>query len=256
MTRFTDYGIVLLTYFARDPERRPTAARMSPRRRRLPHPMVNKILKALTRKRLLVSHRGVKGGYRLAKRPEEISVADIITATEGTGGSDPVCPESAGRMQPGVLLSCPRNWQTDQRRHPAGPRQRQALRDGAAVPATALPRPPSSCARRRGFMSTSTKTIQDLTEQEYKYGFVTDIESETVPRGLNEETIRLISEKKREPEFMLEWRLKAYRHWLTMKEPTWHNVHYPPSTTRPSSITPLRSRRRPPRASMRSTPSC
>ena len=77
-------------------------------------------------------------------------------------------------------------------------------------------------------MSTSTKTIQDLTEQEYKYGFVTDIESETVPRGLSEDTIRLISEKKKEPEFMLEWRLKAYRHWLTMKEPTWHNVHYPP----------------------------
>jgi Fe-S cluster assembly protein SufB len=77
-------------------------------------------------------------------------------------------------------------------------------------------------------MSTSTKTIQDLTEQEYKYGFVTDIESETVPRGLSEATIRLISEKKAEPEFMLEWRLKAYRHWLTMKEPTWHNVHYPP----------------------------
>jgi len=77
-------------------------------------------------------------------------------------------------------------------------------------------------------MSTSTKTIQDLTEQEYKYGFVTDIESETVPRGLSEATIRLISEKKAEPDFMLEWRLKAYRHWLTMVEPTWHNVHYPP----------------------------
>ena len=77
-------------------------------------------------------------------------------------------------------------------------------------------------------MSTSTKTIQDLTEQEYKYGFVTDIEAETIPRGLNEEIIHLISEKKHEPEFMLEWRLKAYRHWLTMKEPTWHNVHYPP----------------------------
>jgi Fe-S cluster assembly protein SufB len=77
-------------------------------------------------------------------------------------------------------------------------------------------------------MSTSTKTIQELTEQEYKYGFVTDIEAETVPRGLNEDIIRTISEKKGEPEFMLEWRLKAYRHWLTMKEPTWHNVHYPP----------------------------
>ncbi|HEV8375035.1 MAG TPA: Fe-S cluster assembly protein SufB, partial [Candidatus Polarisedimenticolia bacterium] len=76
-------------------------------------------------------------------------------------------------------------------------------------------------------MSTSTKTIQDLTEQEYKYGFVTDIEAETIPRGLNEEIVRLISSKKNEPEFMLEWRLKAYRHWLTMKEPTWHNVHYP-----------------------------
>ncbi len=77
-------------------------------------------------------------------------------------------------------------------------------------------------------MSTSTKTIQELTEQEYKYGFVTDIEAETIPRGLNEDVIRTISEKKGEPEFMLEWRLKAYRHWLTMKEPTWHNVHYPP----------------------------
>ena len=77
-------------------------------------------------------------------------------------------------------------------------------------------------------MSTSTKTIQELTEQEYKYGFVTDIEAETIPRGLSEDVIRTISAKKGEPEFMLEWRLKAYRHWLTMKEPTWHNVHYPP----------------------------
>ncbi|OLE67610.1 MAG: Fe-S cluster assembly protein SufB [Acidobacteria bacterium 13_1_20CM_2_68_7] len=71
------------------------------------------------------------------------------------------------------------------------------------------------------------KTLEDLTQREYKYGFVTDIEAETVPRGLNEEIIRAISAKKNEPEFMLEWRLKAYRHWLTMKEPTWANVHYP-----------------------------
>jgi len=77
-------------------------------------------------------------------------------------------------------------------------------------------------------MSTSTKSIQELTDKEYKYGFVTSIEADTVPRGLNEDTIRLISAKKNEPEFMLAWRLKAYRHWLTMKEPTWANVHYPP----------------------------
>jgi Fe-S cluster assembly protein SufB len=70
-------------------------------------------------------------------------------------------------------------------------------------------------------------TIEALANQEYKYGFVTDIESEVVPRGLNEDIVRTISEKKGEPEWMLEWRLKAYRHWLTMQEPTWANVQYP-----------------------------
>jgi Fe-S cluster assembly protein SufB len=76
-------------------------------------------------------------------------------------------------------------------------------------------------------MSGSTKTLQDLTSQDYKYGFTTDIEADTVPKGLSEEVVRTISKKKGEPAFMLEWRLKAYRHWLTMTEPTWANVHYP-----------------------------
>jgi len=76
-------------------------------------------------------------------------------------------------------------------------------------------------------MSGSTKTLQDLTSQEYKYGFTTDIEADTVPKGLGEEVVRTISKKKGEPAFMLEWRLKAYRHWLTMREPTWANIHYP-----------------------------
>ncbi len=75
---------------------------------------------------------------------------------------------------------------------------------------------------------TTTATIQELTSRQYKYGFVTDIEADAVPRGLNEEIIRLISAKKNEPAFMLEWRLKAFRHWLTMKEPRWQNVRYPP----------------------------
>lgn len=69
---------------------------------------------------------------------------------------------------------------------------------------------------------------EDLANQEYKYGFVSNIEADSVPKGLNEETVRLISSKKNEPPFMLEWRLKSYRHWLKMKEPTWHNLHYPP----------------------------
>src|SRR6516164_8294224 len=70
-------------------------------------------------------------------------------------------------------------------------------------------------------MSTATSTIQELANREYKYGFVTDIEADTVPRGLNEDVIRLISAKKKEPEFMLQWRLKAFRHWQTMEEPRW-----------------------------------
>jgi Fe-S cluster assembly protein SufB len=75
---------------------------------------------------------------------------------------------------------------------------------------------------------SSTNQIQELTNQEYKYGFVTDIESDTVPPGLDENIIRLISDKKNEPAFMLEWRLKAFRHWQTMVEPTWANIHHPP----------------------------
>jgi Fe-S cluster assembly protein SufB len=76
-------------------------------------------------------------------------------------------------------------------------------------------------------MSSAEKSIEAIANQEYKYGFVTEIETDAVPRGLTEDTIRLISAKKNEPEFMLEWRLKAFRHWLTMEEPTWANVHYP-----------------------------
>jgi len=69
--------------------------------------------------------------------------------------------------------------------------------------------------------------LQNLIDQPYQHGFVTDIESETAPKGLSENTIRLISHKKGEPEWLLEFRLKAYRHWLTMTEPKWPNVTYP-----------------------------
>src|SRR5687767_13201553 len=77
-------------------------------------------------------------------------------------------------------------------------------------------------------MSTSTEVIEQLANTEYKYGFVTDVEQEIVPKGLSEDVVRLISEKKGEPEWLLEWRLKAYRAWLKMTEPTWQNVKYEP----------------------------
>ncbi|MFH0793450.1 MAG: Fe-S cluster assembly protein SufB, partial [bacterium] len=76
-------------------------------------------------------------------------------------------------------------------------------------------------------MASTENTLQEFTTREYTPGFVTLIEEDRAPIGLNEDTIRFISAKKNEPEFMLEWRLKAYRHWLTMQEPQWPKVHYP-----------------------------
>ncbi len=75
-------------------------------------------------------------------------------------------------------------------------------------------------------MSDQDQILNEVTSSEYKYGFYTEVESDKVPPGLNEEVIRVISAKKNEPEWMTEWRLDAYRTWLTMEEPEWANVHY------------------------------
>ena len=77
-------------------------------------------------------------------------------------------------------------------------------------------------------MATSTDNIEQLATQDYKYGFVTDIDADAIPPGLNEDIIRVISAKKEEPEWLLDWRLNAFRVWSRMTEPKWHNVHYPP----------------------------
>src|SRR5678816_368547 len=90
--------------------------------------------------------------------------------------------------------------------------------------------------------------IETLVNKEYAYGFVTDVETDTIGKGLNEDVVRLISSKKNEPEFMTDWRLKAYRRWLTMKEPHWSNLHYDPIDyqdlsyySAPKSVKPLQS---------------
>src|SRR6201993_2461773 len=70
--------------------------------------------------------------------------------------------------------------------------------------------------------------IEKAIQSDYKYGFVTDIEADEAPKGLSEDIIRFISSKKNEPEWMLEWRMKAYRQWLKMEEPSWANIHHPP----------------------------
>ncbi len=76
-------------------------------------------------------------------------------------------------------------------------------------------------------MATTPQDLHALVQQKYQHGFVTDIESDTVPPGLNEDVIRLISAKKKEPAFLLQWRLKAFSHWLTLKEPHWAHAQYP-----------------------------
>lgn len=76
-------------------------------------------------------------------------------------------------------------------------------------------------------MANDQQVLDDVVQSEYKYGFESNIEQDLLPKGLSEDVVRFISARKEEPEWMLEWRLKAYRHWLTMKEPTWPNVHYP-----------------------------
>ena len=77
-------------------------------------------------------------------------------------------------------------------------------------------------------MATIDSTIRQLAERQYKWGFHSQIDSESVPPGLSEEIVRLISEKKNEPDWLLQWRLKALAHWRTMEEPEWSNVYYPP----------------------------
>jgi Fe-S cluster assembly protein SufB len=86
---------------------------------------------------------------------------------------------------------------------------------------------PTATAPTPATAPTATELMESYAGREYEYGFVTDIEQDTVPPGLDESVVRLISAKKGEPEWMTEWRLKAYRHWLTMEEPTWPNVTYP-----------------------------
>ena len=77
-------------------------------------------------------------------------------------------------------------------------------------------------------MSDSMVTLEEHTRSDYKYGFTSNIDTETIPKGLNEDVVRLISQKKEEPEWLTEWRLKAFSHWQTLTEPTWPNVEYPP----------------------------
>ena len=91
--------------------------------------------------------------------------------------------------------------------------------------------------------NNKTDIIDQKVKEDYKYGFVTDIESDTLPPGINEDTIQFISEKKKEPSWLLDWRIKAYRKWLKMDEPHWQNVQYDNINYRILAITHPQKRR-------------
>ena len=88
--------------------------------------------------------------------------------------------------------------------------------------------PLSTNARSSGGASSEELDLQEVADREYKYGFVTDIESDSLPPGLSEDIVREISRRKNEPDWLLEYRLRAYRHWQTMEEPDWAFINYPP----------------------------
>ena len=103
----------------------------------------------------------------------------------------------------------------------------RAVRDRSAKPGTAVrirQVPPEKAANKAAFFDNMQQDIEKITQQEYKYGFTTDVETDIIPVGLNEDVVRLISAKKNEPEWLLEFRLKAYRKWLTMEHPNWAHL--------------------------------
>ena len=106
----------------------------------------------------------------------------------------------------------------------------RAVRDRSAKPGTAVrirQVPPEKAANKAAFFDNMQQDIEKITQQEYKYGFTTDVETDIIPVGLNEDVVRLISAKKNEPEWLLEFRLKAYRKWLTMEHPNWAHLNIP-----------------------------
>jgi len=109
-----------------------------------------------------------------------------------------------------------------------GPRRATVALQDPEPPAEALEDEGGPTETKLSAAEEEKEMLKEMVDQDYKWGFVTDIESESIPRGLSEETVRLISAKKREPEWMLDFRLKAYRKWLTMEEPEWSINTYPP----------------------------
>ncbi len=235
LSKLADYGVIVATHLAAHPDRQANAAAIAAATR-LPQATVAKLLKALAHAGLVTATRGAAGGYRLARRPPAISVAEVVAAIDGDIGITECSVHEA---------DCERTTYCPTRPH-WGAINRAV---GAALSAISLqdmvspfafaprcrPWPEPANTRNTAFdgrpMSaslTTQQTIRTLSQEGYKYGFVTDIEADSAPPGLDEDTVRFISAKKGEPEWLLEWRLASFRHWQGMIEPDWAKLNIAP----------------------------
>lgn len=217
ISKMADYGTVIMATLVHASEPQQSAAEIA-QKTQISLPTVSKLLKRLTRAGLLVSERGAYGGYRLAREPKAISVVEILNAIETKQGLTE-CSEGHSHCVLQAVCPTKANW---------GVINQVVVGALKKVSLSALA--DESCKEIMGqnVGKNESQQLDKLLEKDYEHGFVTDIESESIAPGLNEDVIRLISSKKNEPEFLLEWRLKAYEHWLTMPHPEWSSVHYPP----------------------------
>ena len=230
LTNLADYAVVVMTAAARGDG--VLSAGSVATRTGIPAPTVAKVMGLLKRGGLLASSRGVAGGFRLVLAPAAISVADIVEAVDG--------PIALTNCQHGEVSACALEGSlrgspalaADQRRGTRCPRRRHARRSGGPRAARPAARHCSRGIRVTDQLDTVFRNdeahaaVDDLAT--YKWGFVSDIESELAPKGLTEDTVRYISAKKGEPEWLLDWRLKAFRHWLTMTPPDWAKLNVAP----------------------------
>ena len=224
ISKLTDYGTVLLAHLAANQTSVCSAADVA-QATGIAVPTVSKLLKLLARAELVTSTRGANGGYRLSRPPQKISAADVIDALEGPV-SITECSASDGDCEHEGVCSVGSSWQ---RINVAIRRALQDVTLNDLARATALCRHfvLPACPSTWNQMATESENLESLVNKRYEHGFVTDIETESLPPGLDEGVVRAISARKKEPEWLLEWRLQAYRQWLEMEEPEWAHLHYP-----------------------------
>lgn len=224
ISRLADYATTVMTILASGKTERYSAAQIA-RTTPLSAATVSKVLKLLNEGKLVNSERGVNGGYQLARAPQSISIADIITAVDGKPAMTE-CSRDANRCEHNAVCGVRENWQLintlifdvlDSLN--LADMQKPLLKRISIC----------KCSHCRCEKKMSNQGyLETIVNKTYEHGFITDIETDVIAPGLNEEVIRLISAKKNEPNFMLDWRLKAYRHWVTLEAPQWAHVRFNP----------------------------